>query len=180
MIGLPFCTKCGANVPDDATFCPKCGGQIATPTTATERIRAREEKHEKQEKGEKEEKHEKEEKSGDRTGVLVGGLILIWLGISLYLVQAHRFSWDQWWPYFIVGIGVILIVQAIVRYSTARYKRPAAGFLIGGVVLIVIGLAGIAGIKDWWPFLLIAIGVVVILAGVTARARTPRPDKQST
>ena len=180
VIELPFCVKCGSEMPADAEFCPKCGRQAAVAPVAAERTHAREEKREKSEKDEKEEKREKDEKSGDRTGVLVGGLILIWLGVSLYLVQAHRFSWDQWWPYFIVGIGVILIVQAIVRYSTARYMRPAAGFLIGGVVLIVIGLAGVAGIKDWWPFLLIAIGVVVILAGVTARARTPRPDKQST
>jgi len=175
---LPFCAKCGAEVPADAAFCMKCGNQMAASPAAVERRYAREEKHEKREKGEKEEKREKEEKSGDKTGALVGGLILIWLGISLYLVQARRIGWDEWWPYFLIGIGVILIVQATVRYSTVRYKGPAIGSLIGGAMLLIIGLAGIVGMKEWWPFILIAIGVVVILAGVTARARTPKPDDQ--
>lgn len=154
-------------------FCPKCGSRISFQ--AAERRYAREEKREKSEKGEKEEKHEKEEKSSDRTGPFVGGLILIWLGISFYLVQTHYFGWTEWWPYFIMGIGVVLIVQAVIRYSTLRSRGPAMGPLIGGTALLIIGLAGIAGMEDWWPFVLIVIGAVIILAGVTARARTPKP-----
>jgi hypothetical protein len=171
---LAFCQKCGAEIAADAAFCPKCGQQTAVSPAAVERGHVRGEKREKSEKG------EKEEKSGDKTGPLVGGLILVWLGISFYLVQAHYIGWNEWWPYFIIGIGVVLIVQAVVRYSTSRFKGAAMGSLIAGAVLLIIGLAGITGMKDWWPFVLIAIGLVVILGGMTARMRTPKPDEART
>lgn len=180
MIELPFCPKCGAEVSDDVAFCPKCGNQISVSPAAVGRRYARGEKEEKREKGEKEEKHEKEEKPSDRTGPLVGGLILIWLGITFYLVQARYIGWNEWWSYFLIGIGVVLIVQAVIRYTSSRFKGAAMGFLIGGVVLLIIGLAGTMGMKDWWPLVLIAIGVVVILGGVTARMRTPKPDEPRT
>ena len=179
MIVLPFCPKCGAEVPDGAVFCPKCGNQMPDSTTVAERRYARREKDEKREKGEKDEKHEekreKDEKSGDRTGALVGGLILIWLGISFYLVEARYTTWNDWWPYLIIGIGVVLIAQAVLRYSTSRFKGPAIGSLVGGMVLLIIGLAGMVGMRDWWPFVLIAIGVMVIVAALTARAHAPKP-----
>jgi len=174
VIVLPFCPKCGAELPADATFCMKCGRQMTVTSAVEERRYSRREKREKDEKQEKDEKREKDEKSGDRTGVFVGGLILIWLGISFYLVQAQYIGWNELWPYLLVGIGVILIAQAAVRYSTVHLRGPVMGPLIGGLVMLIIGLAGIVGIKDWWPFVLIAIGVAVILGGVRAKARTPR------
>jgi hypothetical protein len=174
VIVLPFCPKCGVEVPADAAFCMKCGAEMAVTTTTVERRHPRREKREKDEKQEKDEKREKDEKSGDRTGVFVGGLILIWFGISFYLVQAQYIGWNEWWPYLLAGIGVILIAQAAVRYSTVHRKGPVMVPLIGGLVLLMIGLASIMGMKDWWPFVLIAIGIVVIIGGATARARTPR------
>ena len=176
MIDLPFCQKCGAEIPAEAAFCPKCGNPVAVSPAPVESGSTRGEKSEKREKGEKEEKREKEEKPRDKTGAFVGGLILIWLGISLYLVQMHYTEWDEWWPYFVIGIGAVLIAQAVIRYYTFRYRGAAMGPLIGGAVLLIIGLAGIVGrIEDWWPFVVIAIGLLVIVGAVTARARTPRP-----
>jgi hypothetical protein len=179
---MTFCVKCGTEVPEGAGFCPKCGNQmtVTAPLGRRElreerRRRRREEKQEKQEKEEKNEKHEKGEKSGDRTGPFVGGLILIWLGISLYLAQTGYVNWDMWWPYFIIGIGVILIVLALIRYSSSQHKAPAMGFLIAGAVLLIVGLGGVVGMTDWWPLVLIAIGIMIILGGMRARARTPRP-----
>jgi hypothetical protein len=37
--GLPFCTKCGSEIPQDAQFCPTCGAPVkreATPTPPTD------------------------------------------------------------------------------------------------------------------------------------------------
>jgi len=177
VIELPFCQKCGAEIPAEAAFCPKCGNPAAVSLVPVERRSTRGEKGEKREK---EEKREKGEKPRDKTGAFVAGLILIWLGISFYLVQAHYIDWNEWWPYFIIGIGVVLIGQAVIRYSTSRFKGAAMGSLIGGAVLLIIGLAGIVGMKDWWPFVLIVIGAVVILGGMTARMRTPNPDEPRT
>jgi cation transport ATPase len=177
VIGLPYCQKCGAEIAADAAFCPRCGQQTAVSPAPVERGHEREEKREKSEKREKEEKGEKEEKSEDKTLPLVGGLILVWLGISFYLVQAHYIDWNEWWPYFLIGIGVVLILQAVVRYSSSRFRGVAMGTLIGGAVLLIIGLAGMTGMKDWWAFVLIAIGLVVIIGGMTARMRTPKPGE---
>jgi len=169
---MAFCTKCGAEVPEGAEFCPKCGNQMSVSAA----VGRRHHREEKQEKGEKEEKREKGEKSEDRTGPLTGGLILIWLGISLYLAQAHYIIWDTWWPYFIIGVGAILIAMATIRYSSSQHKAPAMGFLIAGAVMLIIGFASVVGMNDWWPFVLIAIGIVVIFGGIRARSRTPRPE----
>ncbi len=169
---MTFCMKCGAEIPEGAEFCPRCGNKM----TISPSVEGRRQRGEKREKEEKDEKREKEEKSGDRTGPLTGGLILIWLGISLYLAQTHYIDWATWWPYFIIGIGVILISQAIIRYASSERRAPAMGFLIGGAVLTIIGLAGVVGMENWWPFVLIAIGILVIFSGMRARARTPRPE----
>ncbi|MBI2184670.1 MAG: zinc ribbon domain-containing protein [Thaumarchaeota archaeon] len=173
---MTYCSKCGAEVLADAAYCPKCGNPTAAssqPTWGPMGPR----RHEKGEKAEKAEKHEKQEKSGPRdwTGPLVGGLILIWLGVTFYLVQIGYTSWMNWWGYFIFGIGIILIVQAAVRLVNLKYKGPAIGAFTGGLVLCAIGLAGIMGMRDWWPMILIAIGVIVIVSGLRARARSPKP-----
>lgn len=47
---MPYCAKCGADLPEDARFCPACGAPVGPP----ERV-----PYEKYEKREKEEKYEK-------------------------------------------------------------------------------------------------------------------------
>ncbi|MCL5318771.1 MAG: hypothetical protein M1503_11005, partial [Thaumarchaeota archaeon] len=120
---------------------------------------------------------EKAEKKGDRTGAVTGGLVLIWLGISFYLAQTRVIPWSEWWAYFLTGLGVIIIVNGLIRYSEYRYN-PTGAF-IGGGVMIVIGLTVLMGVRDFWrdfwPVILIIIGAVVIISGLTARSRAQRP-----
>jgi hypothetical protein len=177
---MPYCPNCGAEIPSDAVFCPKCGTQIlvsaipSASTAPTAERRQHDEKREKQEKGEKGEKNEKGEKSGDRSGPIIGGLILIWLGITFYMIQVGYVTWSYWWSDFLIGIGVILLVQAVIRYAT-HHRRTATGTMIAGSVLLIIGLAGASGINNWWFLILIAIGIWVIVSGVTAARRNPKP-----
>ncbi|MCL4436619.1 MAG: zinc ribbon domain-containing protein [Thaumarchaeota archaeon] len=178
------CRECGAIIPTDAKFCPSCGAAVAPqpiPPAAAAPPPRREYRGEKQEKGEKREKEEKDEKAekkgGDRTGAVTGGLVLIWLGISFYLAQTRVISWSVWWAYFLTGLGVIIIVNGLIRYSEYRYN-PTGAF-IGGAVMIVIGLTVLMGVRDFWqdfwPVILIIIGAVVIISGLTARSRAQRP-----
>ncbi len=131
------------------------------------------EKGEKGEKREKEEKGEKGEKGGDRSGAVVGGSILVWLGISLYLSQVNTIPGADWWAYFLSGLGVILILQGIVRRT--RSGHPLTGSILGGAILLVIGLTSILGVRGFWPLILVVIGAAVILSGINARRRSPRP-----
>ena len=182
-MGMPeekrFCSKCGTQVVEGAVFCSSCGTPVSatvSPPSAqpspTPFVQRRE-KGEKGEKREKEEKGEKGEKGGDRSGSLVGGSILIWLGISLYLSQVNTIPGADWWAYFLSGLGAILILQGIIRRT--RSGRPFTGSILGGAILLVIGLTSILGVRDFWPFILVVIGVAVIYSGITARRRSPRP-----
>jgi hypothetical protein len=133
-------------------------------------------RHEKQEKHEKNEKNEKNEKGrgGDITGAITGGLILIWLGVTFFLQSNGYIASGNWWAYFLMGIGAILILQGLMRFAMSR--RPFVGSFIGGVVLILIGFAFVQGFSaNLWPLILVAIGVAVLLSAVVGRQRRPSP-----
>jgi len=169
---MPFCPVCGAEVSEVDEFCAKCGAALREGRAryAREEKREKQEKGEKREKGEKAEKHEKEARG---VAPIIGGVILIYLGITFYLVATNVVSWEDWWSYFLLGLGGILIVQALL--ISVLTKMRAYGFLIGGGVLCLIGASGILGIRDWWWLILVAIGLAMILSTLRERRRTPRP-----
>lgn len=192
-----FCRNCGTQLQAGALFCPRCGtavaggaaGQAPGPQQPSDwreqrrqwRAQRRAERYEKYEKQEKQEKHTEKEEKGRRGGIVgsvTGGAILIWLGITLYLGQAGYLSWSLWWAYFIAGIGVILIIQGLVSF--AMYRIPVVGSLIGGIILILIGLFFISNLSynfwNFWPLILVAIGVAILVSSLTARRRRPPPS----
>lgn len=118
---MSYCPKCGAKVEEEMTFCPKCGAPLKTEQPQEWRRRAEKgEKAEKREKGEKAEKHEKREFGF--IGPLIGGLILIFLGLTFYLQLLGYRVWEIAWAFFLVTIGIIIIIGTI--YATRRYPRP--------------------------------------------------------
>jgi ribosomal protein L40E len=174
--GMPFCSKCGAEMADDARFCAKCGQTAAEPVR--ERRGEKDEKREKEEKGEKAEKREKEEKGekqeGDRSGALVGGLIVILLGALILLSDQDMIPETEIWAYLLWGIGIILLAAGVLHFAGGR--RPSAtGYLIGGLVLCVLGAGGILGYENAWAVVIIVIGIGVVAIGLQARKRSPEP-----
>lgn len=131
------CPNCGAPISEEMSFCPKCGAplkmqQASTPPpapTARREYRRREkgeeksEKHEKQEKQEKGEKHEKGEYGF--LGPLVGGLILVFLGLVWWLGMYRTFEWQFLWAFFLVLVGIIIIVAAAYGALVLRKRHPA-------------------------------------------------------
>jgi cation transport ATPase len=195
--GTKYCHKCGAPLPASSVFCPNCGssvpsaipvsgaapavGQPQTQPPAQPEYYGRHRHNEKQEKQEKHEKNEKNEKhekgrGGDLAGALTGGLILILLGLLFYLAQSNLLSitWSNWWAYLLVGIGVILIIQGIIRYGQHGYLFQ--GSFIGGAILIIIGLAFVSNWGAYfWPLVLVILGVAAIVSALVGRRRTPAP-----
>lgn len=183
--GSRFCHRCGAALPSGATFCPSCGTAIAGAQAVPQAqvppsgpAPPRYQRHEKQEKHEKNEKGEKQEKGkgGDLAGALTGGLILIFLGVLLYFaaVGTTSINYGNFWQYFIIGVGVILIVQGIVRYGEKGI--PYLGSFVGGAVMIIIGLAFISSANaNFWPLILVVLGAAAIFSALTSRRKAPAP-----
>lgn len=191
-----FCSRCGSPLQENALFCPQCGTSVPQPsaTTATGtstapssqpmdwreqrrqwRAQRRAERYEKYEKGEKHEEKTEKGRRGNVVGPIAGGLVLIWLGITFYMQQAGYLPSDNWWAYFIAGIGVIIIVQGLINYSMSRI--PFAGSFIGGAILLIIGLAFISNIGvNFWPLILVVIGIAILISSLTARRRRPAPS----
>jgi len=177
---LPYCINCGAEVEEDAQFCPNCGraqrpvsyGVLAGPAGQ------RGEKAEKQEKGEKEGKggkNEKGEKDEGGTGPLTGGLILIWLGITFFLTTSNYITWSSWWAYFLLGLGVIFLLRAVIVYASNRRKGLVLGPAIAGTILMVVGIASILNITNWWWLILVALGIAIVVMALRERRQNPRP-----
>jgi hypothetical protein len=180
--GESFCSRCGSRIPVGAGFCPNCGlavsgppsGQPQSPATPRRQEKYYGRGYEKQEQhNEKGEKNEKG-RGGDITGAITGGLILVWLGVTFFLQENGYLASGNWWAYFIMGIGAILILHGVMRSAMSR--RPFVGSFIGGVVLIIIGFAFIQGFTaSLWPLILVAIGVAVLVSAMMGRRRRPPP-----
>ena len=94
---------------------------------------------------------------------VVFALILLLLGVLLTLAVQERIPWDEWWKYFLIGIGVIFLIEVLVRYTKPAYRRPVFGKFIAGLILICIGVAFIGGFGNWWPLIIVAVAVAILL-----------------
>ena len=139
---MSYCPKCGSKVREGMNFCPKCGTVLkaeqlpaettAAPAPAPMPYRAEKaERHEKEEKEEKHEKQEKEEKGERReirqlsyVGPLIGGVFLILFGFFLYLSVTGVLRLETFGAFFLVLIGVVIIVGAIYAAMTASRRHP--------------------------------------------------------
>jgi len=137
-----------------------------------------------------EEKEREEKEGGEATGIeekwtrdplgtAVGALIIIWLGVSMLLANLETafVQWENWWAWFLFGMGAIFILEALVRLVVPEYRRPVGGKIIAGVVLLIIGaswsflpvfLPGF-DIGDLWPLIFIVIGLAILLGGFFRR-----------
>jgi hypothetical protein len=97
---------------------------------------------------------------------VIGGLIVILLGVMFLLATMDIISWGKWWAYFLLGLGAILILDGIIRSATTAYRHHARGRLIGGAVLAVIGGAFVFGMSNWWPLIIIAVGIVLVVSSL--------------
>jgi hypothetical protein len=134
------------------------------------RVRRRNEKGEKNEKSEKDEKGE-----ADRYGPIVGGLIVVWLGTLLLLSNQNIIRSGDFGGYFLMGIGVILMLRGLLAIQETGSLDQGYGYLIGGGVLAVIGIGIIYNLRDWWAIILIGLGLVIVFRGLTERGRNPFP-----
>ena len=133
------------------------------------------EQRERDEKGRPVEHHdEKGEKyRRDPLAAVFLGLIIILAGTLWFLSTNEYIEEGKWWPWFLVGLGSIFIVERLIRYALPEYRRPMFGRILIGVILICIGIGFVYGLVTWWPLIVIAVGAAIIIYGIS-RGRRPR------
>jgi len=129
-----------------------------------------EERRQRRQRGEKDEKqHEKDEKNTrDPLSGLFWGLILVMVGVIYFSRNAGLLPEATWWAYIVLGLGIVFLLEAVVRWAMPEHRYGAWGRVIPGVILLLVGLWFIYGaaIGTWWPIILIAIGAILVLGAV--------------
>jgi hypothetical protein len=109
----------------------------------------------------------------DRISAVLGGVVIILVGVLLFLASQGILSWDTWWQYLILGIGIILLIDSVIRYPQEGSAGFRLGRLIAGIVLIGVGAAFLLGSVAWWPLIIVVVGVVVVVVALLR----PRQNK---
>jgi low affinity Fe/Cu permease len=138
-----------------------------------------EKEHEKQEEKSPEEKHWDEKSRRDPLSAVIWAAILVWAGLvllanNLGFLDAifERLPSDgvgglidtsSTWSLILLGAGVIVLLEVLVRLLVPDYRRPVGGSLILAVFLIGVGLSNFFSWNLVWPFILIGIGIVILL-----------------
>lgn len=113
------------------------------------------------------------------------GAIIIWAGLVLLadnvgLLSAIRFADTPFpgfrflarleaWSLIFFGAGMIILLEAAIRYLVPTYRRGVGGTVILAFVFIGIGLGSWIGWHVVWPLILIAIGVAILFGALVRR-----------
>jgi hypothetical protein len=95
---------------------------------------------------------------------LFWGLLLILGGIIWLAINQNWIAQDNWWQYFLIGLGAIFIIDSVAHYLSPAHRWTLGGRIVAGVVLVVVGLASVFGWGAWWPLILIAAGVAILFS----------------
>ncbi len=138
---------------------------------------------EEKEREKREEKTVEEKWRRDPLGAIIFGIVLIWAGLVFLaetmgllkgislggLLPGMEVTQPETWTIILIGAGVIVLIEAAIRVAVPAYRRPIAGTIIFGVILIGIGLGNIFSWDVVWPLIVIGIGLAVLLGGFWRR-----------
>ena len=144
-----------------------------------------ERKHREKEEEKQREKDEKEEEKNkgwsekwrrDRVNAVVWSSVLIWAALVI-LAEATGFADDQFadwwagWSVFFAGFGSIILLGNFYRMLVPEHRRPVAGGLILGFVLLGVGLGDL--LDSWqyvWVVILVAVALTILFNAFVRRS----------
>jgi len=63
----------------------------------------------------------------------------------------------------LIGLGSIFLIDAIIRGFIPQFRRSVLDRIIPGIILIAVGFGFLLGFGDFWPIVLIVVGVGMII-----------------
>jgi hypothetical protein len=160
---MPFCKNCGNEIEPGAEYCRKCGQRVGEGSVGDEIGR---------EIGDSIRKSIIIESIPEvrLIDAIFGGLVVVLIGGVLYLAASGAVPWVGWnnfWAYFLLGLGVLLLIKGIAMFLVKPARSKAYGDIQGGLILGLIGGTFVLLLSggDWstnWPLFLVIAGVVII------------------
>jgi hypothetical protein len=134
------------------------------------------------------EKSVEEKWERDPLSAIIWALILIWSGLVFLADNLGFLGGFQnlgqtipgvnfipslgTWSIILIGAGLLVLLEALIRLVVPAYRRPVGGTIFFGVILIGIGLGNLINWSILFPAILIALGLSIIVRGVTRRDRS--------
>ncbi len=121
----------------------------------------------------------------DPLGTIVWAFIFIWAGLVLLannmgwldnLIKPYRLPGGEEitgleaWPLILLGAGVIVLIEVVVRVLVPTFRRPVTGSLIFAIILISLGLGDLISWGVVWAVVLIILGASILFRGFTRRS----------
>ncbi len=76
----------------------------------------------------------------------------------------------QAWPLVLIGAGVILLLQVLIRMLVPAYRKPITGTIILAMILLGIGLGDLINWNVIWAVALIILGISILTRGFGKRS----------
>lgn len=106
----------------------------------------------------------------DSISHLLTGMIFILAGAFIFADNMGYLDGGWFW-WLVFSVGVLLMLEAVVRTISNGSAKPSLTNLVWGVILVGIGANQIYGLDQWWPMILIGIGLIFILNGLRETRR---------
>jgi hypothetical protein len=87
------------------------------------------------------------------------GIVLILFG-GLFLLSNSGYLEGEWWQYFLVGLGGVFLVEAMIRFRLTKSLSAKISRLITGGAFVIVGLLQLFYPDQGWPWVLVVIGVL--------------------